>query len=141
MIDMNDDDKIVVRRWYHPECITGRLYYKGWQCWTLELPWKDNQNRVSAIVPGEYEAFKRNSPSNGRVIELRDVPGRSHIQFHSGNFIRNVLGCILVGDSIRWDPDTISNGKWEPMVTNSVVTMNRLLELAPQEVILQITDR
>lgn len=138
---MYEDGKITIRRWYHKEWVEGILHYKDFRCRTLELPWRDNQNNVSCVVPGTYEGFKRLSPSNGNVIELRDVPGRTFIQLHSGSYLRNTRGCLLVGDSIRWDPDALAQGRYEPMIINSRVTMGRLLDLAPQEVMVQITDR
>jgi hypothetical protein len=95
----------------------------GFQCFTLELPFKGNKPDVSSIPRGRYEYYKRISPKNGDVLELRNVPERTYIQIHAGNFTRQIQGCILVGDSIKHiDGDTI------PDVSNSKKTLKKLLD-------------
>jgi hypothetical protein len=64
---------------------------------TLELPWLDNQHNVSCIPTGTYECFRENSPKHGIVFELRNVPDRQEVQVHIGNYPKDTLGCILVG--------------------------------------------
>ena len=88
------------------------------------------------IIPGTYSAFKRNSPSNGPCLELRNVPGREYIQVHKGNFTRDILGCILVGDGIKF-----LDGDGVPDVTNSGATLDKLLALLPDEITVRISDR
>lgn len=120
---------ITIIRWHQPDCTLGRLQLPdGWQCFTLELPWRDNKRGVSCIPAGTYKAFKRNSPKNGPVFELRDVPSRTSIQCHAGNFTRQIEGCILVGDAIRFlDGDSV------PDVANSAATLKALLANLPDE--------
>jgi len=126
---------IYIERWYHSDCTLGRLYYGDYQCWTLELPKLGNRSNISCIPAGHYQAFKRNSPSNGRCIELRDVPGRSFIQIHAGNFTRQIEGCILPGNSItHLDADGI------PDVGSSRAALDKLLALTPDELCLVISD-
>jgi len=116
---------IEINRWYQDDCTMGRLKIDDFQCFTLELPWLNNQNDISCIPPGTYEYFLRNSPHNGAVLELRDVEDRTYVQIHSGNYTSQILGCILVGDSIKW-----LNADEIPDVTNSVNTKRRLLAIA-----------
>jgi hypothetical protein len=119
---------ITIKRWYQNDSTLGRLSVGGFQCFTLELPWRDNLPEVSCIPPGTYKAFKRKSPKNGLCVEFRDVPKRSNIQIHSGNYTRQILGCVLVGDAIKFlDGDTI------PDVANSRATLDKLLALLPDE--------
>lgn len=66
-------------------------------CVTCELPWKDNQNRISCIPVGTYETTRFKSPSKGDVFLLKDVPDRDMIEMHIANTIKDVLGCIAVG--------------------------------------------
>lgn len=67
------------------------------------------------------------------MLELQDVPGRTFIQIHSANYIKQLLGCIAVGDSVRFlDSDGI------PDVTNSKATLRKLLDVAGQEGIVAI---
>lgn len=119
---------LTITRFYNPDCTLGRLVLGNFQCFTLELPWLNNANDISCIPEGVYKAFKRNSPTNGFVIELKEVPNRSYVQIHKGNYTRNVKGCILVGDGIKFlDSDSI------PDVTSSSVTLTKLLSLLPEE--------
>ncbi len=121
---------LTIKRWYHNDCTVGRLTLSGsaFQCFTLELPWLENESNVSCIPKGTYKAFKRTSQRNGSVFELRNVQQRSSIQCHSGNYTRQIQGCILVGSSVTFlDADTI------PDVTNSKDTLAKLLALLPDE--------
>ena len=118
-----------IKRWYHKDCTIGRLTLSGgFQCFTLELPWLENMPNVSCIPAGTYKAFKRISSRNGPVFELRNVPQRSSIQCHSGNYTRQIEGCILAGSSVTFlDADAV------PDVANSKDTLARLLALLPDE--------
>lgn len=54
------------------------------------------------IPAGVYPLMVRFSPKARKlVIELKDVHGRSHIQFHPGNKTSDTSGCILTGTSRR----------------------------------------
>ncbi len=119
--------------WVRNDCTVGFLSYEGFQCFTLELPWRDNNGGVSCIPAGVYKAKKYNSPQHGEVILLIDVHGRTFIEIHAGNFTRQILGCILVGDGIKYlDGDSI------PDVSNSKATLKELLALLPNEFDLHI---
>lgn len=83
---------------------------------TLELPWKENERQVSCIPKGIYKAVKHVSPKFGKCLWLQDVPGRSEILIHKGNFYTDILGCILIGKAhidINGDghKDVTSSGK------------------------------
>jgi len=108
--------------WLQPDCTLGRLMFNRFDCWTLELPWRDNQKSISCIPAGLYKCEIYQSPKNGRVLLIKDVSGRTFIQIHSGNYTRQILGCILVGDGIKYlDADRI------PDVTNSRNTLAKFL--------------
>lgn len=66
---------------------------------TLELPWKNNQRQISCIPAAIYQCDIVNSPKFGRVYQVKDVPNRSHILIHAGNWTKDTSGCILVGMS------------------------------------------
>lgn len=76
------------------------------RCYSLELAWKDNAQNVSCIPTGIYQCKLINSPKFGAVYEVCDVPGRTHVLIHRGNFAgtfplkSDVEGCILVGNAI-----------------------------------------
>ena len=120
---------ITIKRWYLPDCTLSRLSLpNGFQCFTLELPDKGNKPDISCIPAGTYKAFKRQSPKNGLVYELRNVPGRLFIQGHAGNYTSDIQGCILHGDSIKF-----LNSDSVPDVANSRKTLDTLLAMLPQE--------
>ncbi|WP_179950460.1 DUF5675 family protein [Spirosoma aerolatum] len=63
-------------------------------CQTIELPWLDNQPRISCYVGGRYRLMPRFTPEKGKHFEVLDVPGRSAILFHAANDARKeLLGC------------------------------------------------
>lgn len=66
---------------------------------TLELQWKNNQRQISCIPAANYQCDIVNSPKFGRVYQVKDVPNRSHILIHAGNWTKDTSGCILVGMS------------------------------------------
>jgi hypothetical protein len=36
-------------------------------------------------------------PSGEKAYEIKDVPGRSAVLIHSGNTIKDIQGCVLLG--------------------------------------------
>lgn len=71
------------------------------QYWSLELPDKNNKKRVSCIPEGEYIAIKHKSPRFKDCFWIQDVPNRSEILIHKGNYYFDILGCILIGSDLR----------------------------------------
>lgn len=70
----------------------------AWVCKTLELPDKGNQQKISCIPKGVYVCEYTFSPSFKKFsYEIKDVPNRAGIRIHSGNYTRQILGCILLG--------------------------------------------
>jgi len=102
---------------------------------TLELPWKDNQRRVSCIPIGEYTVVKRWSKKFGNHFHVLDVPNRDYILIHKGNYHTDILGCILPGDGL----DDINDDN-EVDVINSAKTLNKLIKLLPSEFKLRIVN-
>jgi hypothetical protein len=64
---------------------------------TLEPPWLDNKQNISAIPEGNYKIERVQSPRFGNTFEVKAVPNRSAILFHAGNRPEDTQGCILVG--------------------------------------------
>lgn len=112
----------------YSDCTLGRIQVGNiFQCFTLELPWKDNKQNVSCYPAGIYSYQKRISPSKGsEVIQLIDVPNRTYIQIHAGNYTSQIEGCTLVGDSVKY-----LNGDSIPDVANSGNSLKQLLTLVP----------
>lgn len=87
---------VVLNRTYFPEGTQGTLEWNGTLvCYTIELPWLHNQQRVSCIPEGEYVLQKRFSPKFKWHLHLRNVPGRDLILIHPANDAKTeLLGCI-----------------------------------------------
>ena len=80
----------------------GKLYEgKELICYTIERPWLKNARNVSCIPAGEYNVEMVNSPKFGHTYEVKDVPGRTHILFHKGNYVSASLGCILPASDVE----------------------------------------
>lgn len=112
----------------YPDCTIGRMSAGNFNCFTLELPWLDNQNGISCIPASVYDVEKYYSPKHGQVLLFKNVVSRSMIEVHAGNYTSQIEGCILVGKSITYlDSDTI------PDVTSSKDTLGRLLAVLPDD--------
>jgi len=100
----------------------GSLAVGSFDCYTLELPWNDNTPNISCIPVGRYTAAIDKNVTIGKeyVIRLQDVPNRTGILIHVGNYTNEIAGCILVGNR------QITNSV-KKMVTNSRHTMGALL--------------
>lgn len=123
-----------IKRHYKADSTVGFASYKDFHFFTLELPYIGNKQNISAVHPGLYKAKKYNSPKFGLVILLENVPERSWIEIHPGNYTSQIEGCILPGDGIKYlNEDSI------PDVTNSRNTMNKLLAMLPEEFEVSIT--
>lgn len=122
---------IELERAYLPDnsATFGRLVVNDQAFCTLEPPWRGNEQKRSCIPEGVYPLQLRESPIVRRTSagayfegwEVADVPERSFIMFHVGNWARDTEGCILVGENFSW---SAGNG---PMVTNSRAAFSRFM--------------
>lgn len=87
---------LVLKRQYFPEGTNGKLACEGqFICHTIELPWKNNETRVSCIPEGEYFIRKRYSTKFHWHLEILDVQNRRLILFHpANNALQELHGCI-----------------------------------------------
>ncbi len=125
--------RLTIKRIYQDDCTLGVMNYGSFRCFTLELPYKDNQKNISAIPEGTYKCNKTVSPKFGDCIAVEGVVGRTYIRIHKGNYTRQIEGCILPGESIA---DIDNDGT--PDVTSSVKTLTKLLAVLPDEFELEI---
>ena len=99
--------KAVLSRRYGKNQTFGRLMVLegekvNTQVLSLELPWNGNQKSSSCIPEGKYEVHRIYSPKFGKCFHVLDVPDRTAILIHSGNYaslteITDTTGCILPG--------------------------------------------
>lgn len=85
-----------LERTYFLEGINGTLTCEGKLiCLTIELPWKNNERKVSCVPEGKYTITKRYSKKYGWHLELKDVKYRRLILMHpANNAIKELQGCI-----------------------------------------------
>ena len=81
----------------------------------VERPWKENANKISCIPTGKYQLgfypagkkfypryrkmFAKQGNERGMII-IEDVPCRTHILIHKGNYPHNSWGCLLTNLSV-----------------------------------------
>jgi len=132
---------VVMSRLYSMHETQAALYVldgidKLFQCVTLELPkiripYPVNSRNVDCIPEGVYPVQKIVSPTKGWCFLLYDVPNRSAVEIHKGNFATGIKvdtqGCILPGmyfDDLNEDSHID--------VADSTEAMNKLLEILPK---------
>lgn len=113
----------LIRTWYDDKQTLGQLDVGYLTLYTLELPWKDNQRRISCIPEGTYRVTSHVSKKFGKCFWVREVQGRSGILIHAGNYHWHTLGCILVGLDHK---DANEDGLLD--VISSTKAMKKLLE-------------
>jgi hypothetical protein len=93
------------RLWKTPMAITGVILVDGQQRYfSLELPetfeGMTNVPDKCCIPAGTYSVAPYDSPKRGyRVPLVENVPSRTEIEIHIGNFPHDTDGCILIGGS------------------------------------------
>lgn len=108
---------------------------KIFKCKTLELSDKNNQKDISRIPEGHYEVKKHISPNFGNSLWIKDVPNRSEILIHKGNYYTDILGCILVGkEHIDINNDGLKD------ITSSKNTINLLYSVVEEPVYINIIN-
>ena len=113
---------LLIRDTFTEKSTIGELFLNGERmCDTLELPWMDNERRISCIPEGEYKVrlrTARESASRDYLhLLVQEVKDRQFILFHRGNSASDSSGCILVG-----------LGSQQDFVQNSRLAMDLLMK-------------
>ena len=103
-------------------------------CKTLELPWLNNQRKISCIPVGWYQISRNSISKFGKHLYFKSVPNRQGILIHAGNYTFQILGCILVGDSysdLNHDgiPDILNSRKTIDKLYNTLKDYNYDIEI------------
>jgi len=131
---------ILERKTYTDKQVLGHLTLTSaegnilFTCKTLELPWRNNEPKVSCIPTGNYRAIFRGANEGSgkygnhyRILQpdgKTEVSNRSFILIHNGNTFWDIKGCILIGVSHQ---DINKDGYCD--VTASRPTMAKLVEI------------
>lgn len=88
--------ELEILRTYHTGSTNGILTIdNSFQCYTIELPWRENLPKVSCVPQGRYELKRRYSPRFKAHLWVCGVPGRSLILLHPANdALKELEGCI-----------------------------------------------
>lgn len=109
---------------------------------TLEPAWLNNAKSKSCIPAGIYTVTPRQSPKYGNHYIIEGTSPRTYVLLHVGNYMASKnprtgtsdsTGCILVGNAFV---DLNKDGELD--ISASTITMQRLLELAPEGFQLEI---
>lgn len=106
----------------------GVLITNGFMCKMIELPWRENQHNISCIPSGEYLVKIRKSPKYGKIYWVTNVPNRSFVLIHTGNYAgdeskryrSDSWGCLLIGQKFGWLNK-------QRVVLNSRITLRRFM--------------
>lgn len=107
-------------------------------CLTLERPWLNNEKEVSSIPPGEYVADSAIFKSRYESFLLRDVPGRTGIFVHKGNWITDSLGCILLGEQFAVMQNPHDNNAPENSVASTGEAFTEFMQRAAGEKVIRL---
>ena len=100
--------------------VIGTLSDGSFLCNTLERPWLNNQPNISCVPKGTYQCIWSHMINmNEDHYQIMNVPGRTSIFIHEGNFCADSHGCILLGNTYA-----DINKDSEPDVLSSRVTLS-----------------
>lgn len=114
----------------------------------LTLPWRDNREGVSSILPGVYTAQLYDSPHfHRKVYMLENVPERKDIEIHPLNWAGDASkgwfcqakGCMGVGRgrATMTPPET---GVAQQAITSSGPALDELIALAGTPLLVEILE-
>ena len=91
---------------------------------TLERRWINNRSNESCIPESNYKVVPFDSDSHPDSYHILEVLDRDSILIHTGNFIHDSKGCILIGLKLR-DLDFDQ----KPEVINSKAALKKINDI------------
>lgn len=81
---------------YLPDVTIGVMLVEGkFVCFSIELPWRENERNISCIPEGDYFAnWEPSKKFQHGVFRLEKVEGRDGILIHVANRTNEIRGCI-----------------------------------------------
>lgn len=84
---------------------------KGFQCYTVEKPWKEDRTDVSCIAPGRYRVTWRWSDKHQCNLYHVEDPSRPGAEIHGANVQEQLEGCVGPGAAVApFAKDSIAPG-------------------------------
>lgn len=129
----------IARKYRGSTCTSGYLAVdNNIIAYTLEKPWKGNAPLISSIPDGKFDGEVRYDHPDKWRIELKNVPGRTNVQIHTGNSPDDTEGCILVGLQLGGDLCSVTESKkaYDALreafygTPNPVTTPNKTIKIA-----------
>lgn len=104
---------LVLRRIYGEQGTNGTVYFNGEKiCHTIELPDRNNIQRISCIPEGRYKLVKRKYTKHGEQIGIPTVLGREAILIHAANnAMKQLMGCIAPVTTLTGEGTGTESGK------------------------------
>ena len=151
------DKVFLLERDYKPEATLGQLCDGDNVIFrTLEPPNRNNAkdnpntpaNEAGCIPEGEYLCVKRDPKVWAKARfkdnwEIKNVPNKAGVVFHSGNYWFHSQSCILVGKEIKDlnpknDPKIDKNKRW--FLSDSGTALKEFYKIMPERFILKIVN-
>jgi hypothetical protein len=112
----------------------GKIIAPDIQCYSIELPWKNNEQNISCIIAGAYPYRKEIHPKFGRCLRLFAISEREGVLMHAGSFAGDVSlgwksdssGCVIIGSKIE-------KIKKQKAAINSRATLDTLILSLPEK--------
>lgn len=128
-----------IERVYLPTETLGSFYKDSVVlCKTMELPWKNNDRNVSCIPEATYvcirEAYTEKHPYPH--FRIMDVPGRSGILIHKITYVKDLRGCVGVGQAFA---DLNKDGVLD--IVRSTIALQELYDDMPDAFNLTIIEK
>jgi hypothetical protein len=110
-----------LNREYFPRGTNGELWCGDEKiCYTIELPWLNNQRGISCVPEGRYILKTRFNEEFKNHFILKNVHGRGLILIHpANNALKQLRGCIA----------PVSKIDGEGIGSNSRIALAKLIEL------------
>ena len=121
---------LTLNRFYTDKATIGKINIDNHTFFTIESLWENNKVNVSCIPEGEYRIYPHQSPKFGNTYILfggsvgysvSDTVTRTHCLIHTGNYVQDVNGCIVLGLKLEFHS--------VPMVTQSKVAIELFKDL------------
>tara|TARA_R110002033_G_scaffold121666_3_gene164587 strand:- start:880 stop:1275 length:396 start_codon:yes stop_codon:yes gene_type:complete len=94
--------KFELCRSYLPDRTVGIFKHEDFKLKSLELPWRNNLEDKSCVKEGVYLVVP-DSTGKHKWFSIQDVEGRTDIEIHVANYLKDINGCVGLGMELGRD--------------------------------------